>query len=230
MKWGHRQGRGDPGQEREGLSAQPVREPGQPRDPPPNHGPRRSGPTPAGRWISWWPGWAPGGTITGVAEVLKSRRTGFRAVAVEPRDSPVLSGGTPGPHKLQGLGAGFVPRVLNTAIIDEVVTVGAEEAFETARAAAKSQGLLCGISSGAAPLGGPSGGRPQGEPGQDHGGHPAQYRRALSLHGAVRGVGPPGCSRSRIRRGLARPGRSGTEPAARGLCSAQAPRRAGRPG
>ena len=91
-----------------------------------------------------------GGTITGVAEVLKSRRPGFRAVAVEPRDSPVLSGGTPGPHKLQGLGAGFVPRVLNTAVIDEVVTVGAEEAFETARAAAKSQGLLCGISSGAA--------------------------------------------------------------------------------
>ena len=91
-----------------------------------------------------------GGTITGISEVLKARREGFRAVAVEPKDSPVLSGGSPGPHKLQGIGAGFVPGVLNTRILDEVVTVAAGDAFATARMLAKSQGILCGISSGAA--------------------------------------------------------------------------------
>ncbi len=91
-----------------------------------------------------------GGTITGVAEVLKSRRPGFRAVAVEPAGSPVLSGGQPGPHQIQGIGAGFVPPVLNTAIIDEIVTVDNEEAFDFARRLAKEEGLLAGISSGAA--------------------------------------------------------------------------------
>jgi cysteine synthase len=91
-----------------------------------------------------------GGTITGVAEVLKSRKPGFKAVAVEPADSPVLSGGAPGPHKIQGIGAGFVPAVLNTKIIDEVVTVSNDQAFATARALAKQEGILCGISSGAA--------------------------------------------------------------------------------
>ena len=91
-----------------------------------------------------------GGTITGIAEVIKGRNPSFRAVAVEPEDSPVLSGGAPGPHKIQGIGAGFVPAVLNRAIIDEVVTVGNDEAFETARDAAKMEGILCGISSGAA--------------------------------------------------------------------------------
>jgi cysteine synthase len=91
-----------------------------------------------------------GGTITGVAEVIKQRKTAFQAVAVEPAASPVLSGGQAGPHKIQGIGAGFVPDVLNTKIIDEVITIGNDEAFETARAVAKSEGILCGISSGAA--------------------------------------------------------------------------------
>jgi cysteine synthase len=91
-----------------------------------------------------------GGTLTGVSEVLRSRRPGFRAVAVEPAGSPVLSGGKPGPHKIQGIGAGFVPRVLNREAIDEVVTVTEEETFETARRLARMEGLLCGISSGAA--------------------------------------------------------------------------------
>jgi len=91
-----------------------------------------------------------GGTITGVAEVVKQRKPSFRAVAVEPVASPVLSGGKAGPHKIQGIGAGFVPAVLNTGIIDEIITISNEEAFEYARAVAKSEGILCGISSGAA--------------------------------------------------------------------------------
>jgi len=91
-----------------------------------------------------------GGTITGVSEVIKSRKPSFKAVAVEPADSPILSGGQPGPHKIQGIGAGFVPDVLNTKIIDEIVTVTNEQAFETARRLAAQDGILCGISSGAA--------------------------------------------------------------------------------
>jgi cysteine synthase len=91
-----------------------------------------------------------GGTITGVAEVIKARKPSFRAVAVEPADSPVLSGGRPGPHKIQGIGAGFIPEVLNKDIIDEIVTVSNEDAFETARRLGKEEGILCGISSGAA--------------------------------------------------------------------------------
>jgi len=91
-----------------------------------------------------------GGTITGVGEVLKERNPEFKAVAVEPADSPVLSGGKPGPHKIQGIGAGFVPRVLNRSIIDEIITVTNDQAFETARLLASSQAILCGISSGAA--------------------------------------------------------------------------------
>jgi len=91
-----------------------------------------------------------GGTITGVSEVMKARKPSFRAVAVEPADSPVLSGGSPGPHKIQGIGAGFVPDVLNTEIIDDIITVTNEHAFETARRLAAYEGILCGISSGAA--------------------------------------------------------------------------------
>ncbi|OGG55837.1 MAG: cysteine synthase A [Candidatus Handelsmanbacteria bacterium RIFCSPLOWO2_12_FULL_64_10] len=91
-----------------------------------------------------------GGTITGVAEVIKPRKPSFRAIAVEPDASPVLSGGAPGPHKIQGIGAGFVPDVLNTGVIDEVIRVKNEEAFTMARRAAREEGLLVGISSGAA--------------------------------------------------------------------------------
>ena len=91
-----------------------------------------------------------GGTITGVSEVIKARKPSFRSVAVEPAASPVLSEGRSGPHKIQGIGAGFVPDVLNTEIIDEIITVTDEEAFETARRLAKIEGILGGISSGAA--------------------------------------------------------------------------------
>ena len=90
-----------------------------------------------------------GGTITGVAEVLKPRRPGFRAVAVEPQASPVLSGGQPGPHKIQGIGAGFVPDVLRLGLVDEIVQVGNEDAAATARRLAREEGILAGISSGA---------------------------------------------------------------------------------
>ena len=91
-----------------------------------------------------------GGTITGVAQALKPRKPGFMAVAVEPAESPVLSGGNPGPHKIQGIGAGFVPGVLETKLIDRIIKVTSDEAMETARKLARIEGLLCGISSGAA--------------------------------------------------------------------------------
>jgi cysteine synthase A len=91
-----------------------------------------------------------GGTITGVAEVIKPRKPSFRAIAVEPYASPVLSGGKPGPHKIQGIGAGFVPDVLNREIIDEIVQVSNDDAILTARRLAKEDGILAGISSGAA--------------------------------------------------------------------------------
>ena len=91
-----------------------------------------------------------GGTITGVGEVIKARKPSAKVVAVEPNDSPVLSGGNPGPHKIQGIGAGFVPDVLNVKVIDEIIKVKNEDAFATARELAKTEGLLVGISSGAA--------------------------------------------------------------------------------
>ncbi|PGH54594.1 cysteine synthase A [Azospirillum palustre] len=91
-----------------------------------------------------------GGTLTGTAEVLKSRKPSFKAVAVEPEDSPVLSGGMPGPHKIQGIGAGFVPDILKKELIDEVVRISNQRAFETARSVARLEGVPVGISSGAA--------------------------------------------------------------------------------
>lgn len=91
-----------------------------------------------------------GGTITGVGEILKEKNPDIRIIAVEPYDSPVLSGGTPGPHKLQGIGAGFVPEVLNTSVIDEIFKVKSEEAFAASRKLAAAEGILAGISSGAA--------------------------------------------------------------------------------
>lgn len=91
-----------------------------------------------------------GGTITGVAEYIKPKKRGFRTVAVEPSASPVLSGGQPGPHKIQGIGAGFKPEILKSDLIDEILRVRDEDAMETARQLARQEGLLVGISSGAA--------------------------------------------------------------------------------
>lgn len=90
-----------------------------------------------------------GGTITGVGQVLKERRPGVRIIAVEPADSPVLSGGEPGPHAIQGIGAGFVPDVLDRGVIDEIITISNEDAMTTARRLIREEGILCGISSGA---------------------------------------------------------------------------------
>ncbi len=90
-----------------------------------------------------------GGTLTGVGEVIRAKKPNFSVVAVEPNDSPVLSGGKPGPHKIQGIGAGFVPNILNTNLINEVIRVTNDDAFAMARRLAREEGILCGISSGA---------------------------------------------------------------------------------
>jgi len=91
-----------------------------------------------------------GGTITGVGEVLKKKNPDIKIVAVEPKDSPVLSGGNPGPHKIQGIGAGFIPDIYNSKVVDEIITITTDEAFKAARSIARSEGVLVGISSGAA--------------------------------------------------------------------------------
>jgi cysteine synthase A len=91
-----------------------------------------------------------GGTITGVCQAIKPKNPNFKAIAVEPAASPVLSGGTKGPHKIQGIGAGFVPKVLDMRLIDDIITVTDDMAIETARRLAAEEGILCGISSGAA--------------------------------------------------------------------------------
>jgi cysteine synthase len=91
-----------------------------------------------------------GGTITGISQVIKARKPSFKSIAVEPAGSPVISGGQKGPHKIQGIGAGFIPEVLDRSILDDIVTVTNEDAFKTARELAKTEGILCGISSGAA--------------------------------------------------------------------------------
>jgi cysteine synthase A len=104
----------------------------------------------AGRVDAVVSGVGTGGTITGVGEVLKARKPAVKMIAVEPEDSPVLSGGLPGPHKIQGIGAGFIPEILNMSLVDEVVRIGNETAFATARKAARLEGIPVGISSGAA--------------------------------------------------------------------------------
>ncbi len=91
-----------------------------------------------------------GGTLTGVAQVIKTRKPSFKAIAIEPKASPVLSGGAPGPHKIQGIGAGFVPSILETKLIDEVIQIDNDQAFAMAKRLIKEEGILCGISSGAA--------------------------------------------------------------------------------
>ncbi len=132
-----------------------------------------------------------GGTITGVAEVIKARKPSFRAIAVEPAASPVLSGGKPGPHRIQGIGAGFVPDVLNRSVIDEVVQVTNEDAFETARRLAREEGIVCGISCGAALWAALQvAARPESD-GEADRRHPARHGRALPLDRPLRGLTGP---------------------------------------
>ncbi len=131
-----------------------------------------------------------GGTITGIAEVIKPRRPSFRAIAVEPDASPVLSGGQPGPHKIQGIGAGFVPDVLRKDLLDEVIRVTYEDAVAAARKMAREEGILIGISGGAAIWAALQSCGTEGVRRQDHRGHPAGYRGAVPEYGTLRS---PGC-------------------------------------
>ena len=129
-----------------------------------------------------------GGTITGVGEVLRAKNPRCRIVAVEPASSPVLSGGPPGPHRIQGIGAGFVPAVLNREILDEVIQVSDERAIELARRIAREEGILAGISCGAALAGALELAAPPGVRRQAHRRDPARLRRALHLDAVLRRV------------------------------------------
>ena len=126
-----------------------------------------------------------GGTLTGISQVIKQRKPDFLTVAVEPADSPVLSGGSHSPHKIQGIGAGFVPDVLERDLIDTVVTATNDEAFDTARRLAKSEGILAGISSGAAVAAALKMAAPPGRPRAQNGRHSGQHRGTLYQHGSV---------------------------------------------
>ena len=147
---------------------------------------RKSGTTRKGEVDIVVSGVGTGGTITGVGQVLKARKPGVSMVAVEPEDSPVLSGGAPGPHKIQGIGAGFVPAILDRDVIDEIVTVGNQTAFDTARLVARLEGMPVGISSGAAVAAAIDVGRRPENAGKNDRHHHPLVRRALSLDGAVR--------------------------------------------
>ena len=126
-----------------------------------------------------------GGTITGVAEVIKKRKPTFKAIAVEPEASPVLSGGQPGPHKIQGIGAGFVPQVLDRKIIDEIVKVSNDNAGIMARRLAKEEGILVGHFLRGRPLGRPRGGQTQGKRGKADRRHPARHGGEVPVDVAV---------------------------------------------
>ena len=129
-----------------------------------------------------------GGTITGVGEYLKSQNPDVKVVAVEPASSPVLSKGTAGAHKIQGIGAGFVPDVLDTKVYDEIIPVANEDAFAAGKAVGRSRGRSGGHLLRCRPLGCHRAGQAPGEQGQDHRGPAARHRRPLPLHPPVRGV------------------------------------------
>ena len=132
------------------MIPQQFENPANPGNSPPHHGGGNLERHQRRRSTSFVAGVGTGGTITGVGQVLKAEKARVKIIAVEPEDSPVLSGGRAGPHKIQGIGAGFVPAILDRKVIDEVITVSNETAFETARALARYEGIPVGISSGAA--------------------------------------------------------------------------------